>query len=348
MRGRAAVWIAMILVSAGVLAATPAAAAGGSPSPQTTTGVSAQLVASGLKTPTSFAFGDGTLFEGDGGTTWTGGGNGGLYVLKGGSGIKLPGSPRFIAGMAWHDNALWTSGGGLSAIGVQTWQIQRWSGWNGERFAKRTAIYTGPKGFNGFNGLAFGPDGRIYVGVDTGLTDRNDHGPANTSRYVYDIVSMNTSGKAFKVYARGIRQPWQLVFPAGSDVPFVSDLGQDADPSNPPDFLLRVHAGDNYGFPKCNWTTGSPCAGFTRPYKLLPPHTDLMGLAIIGDTLYMTSYIGLTDHEAADGEVVDMPLTGGTIQPVVTGFTAPVVGLAAIGGWLYFGDLNGDVWRVRP
>ena len=56
-------------------------------------------------------------------------------------------------------------------------------------------------------------------------TRGNDHGPAKTP-YVYDILSLNANGKGIKVFATGIRQPWQMVFPAGSSSPYVSDLGQ--------------------------------------------------------------------------------------------------------------------------
>ena len=37
-------------------------------------------------------------------------------------------------------------------------------------------------------------DGRLYVGVDVGLTDGNDHGPASTSPYLYDILTFRANG----------------------------------------------------------------------------------------------------------------------------------------------------------
>jgi hypothetical protein len=36
--------------------------------------------------------------------------------------------------------------------------------------------------FDGFNGIGFGANGRLYVDVDVGLTDGNDHGPPSTCR----------------------------------------------------------------------------------------------------------------------------------------------------------------------
>jgi glucose/arabinose dehydrogenase len=346
MRGRNAALLAASVVSVGAIAST-ASAAGGPPPPTGVGGAKVQQVAAGLHTPTSFAFGAGTLFEGDGGAESSSGPpNGGVFAIKNGTGTLIPGSPQFVAGLAWHGGALYVSGGSVTGPKSAKWQILKWSGWNGTTFTKRHAIYTAPKAFQGFNGLAFGPDGRLYVGVDVGLLNGNDHGPAKTP-YVYDILSMKANGKGFKVFATGIRQPWQLAFAPGSSSPFVSDLGQDKGAKNPPDFVLRVHQGDNYGFPGCNWIAASKCKGFAKPFQRFGPHTDIMGLAIIGKRLYMTSFLGTTG-KGPGGEVLSMPLSGGPAKPVVKGFVAPTVGLGVHGGSLYVGELTGQVFKVTP
>jgi glucose/arabinose dehydrogenase len=346
MRGRNAALLAASLLSVGAVAST-ASAAGGPPPPTGVGGAKVQQVAAGLHTPTSFAFGAGTLFEGDGGAESSSAPpNGGVFAIKGGTGTLIPGSPQFVAGLAWHGGALYVSGGSVTGPKSAKWQILKWSGWNGTTFTKRQAIYTARKGFQGFNGLAFGPDGRLYVGVDVGLLNGNDHGPAKTP-YVYDILSMNANGKGFKVFATGIRQPWQLAFAPGSSSPFVSDLGQDKGAKNPPDFVLRVHQGDNYGFPGCNWIVAGKCKGFAKPFQRFGPHTDIMGLAIIGKRLYMTSFLGTTG-KGPGGEVLSMPLSGGPAKPVVKGFVAPTVGLGVHGGSLYVGELTGQVFKVTP
>ena len=164
---------------------------------------------------------------------------------------------------------------------------------------------------------------------------------------MYDILSIKPNGKGLKVFATGIRQPWQLAFPTGSSSPFVSDLGQDKGANNPPDFVLRVKQGDNYGFPHCNWIVPSKCGGYTKPFQRFGPHTDIMGLAIIGKRLYMTSFLGSTG-KGPGGEVLSMPLSGGTAKPIVKGFVAPTVGLGVRGSSLYVGELTGQVFRVTP
>jgi hypothetical protein len=77
------------------------------------------------------------------------------------------------------------------------------------------------------------------------------------------------------------------------------------------------------------------------------PHTDIMGLGIIGSELYMTSFAGPTG-KGPGGEVLSVPLSGGKAKPLVTGFVAPVVGLGEHDGWLYIGELTGQVFRVKP
>jgi glucose/arabinose dehydrogenase len=339
---RALKLLAATLACSCVPAAVAQAASGPPPPPRSPSGKTVTQVAigGGIATPTSFAFGKGQVFEGDGGIP-----NGGVYLLKGGTAVKLPGSPAFVAGLAWHKGALYVSGGTPTSKTSADFSIQKWSGWDGTKFASQKVIYKAPKKFQGFNGIAFGPNGRLYVGVDLGLTDGNDHGPAKTP-FVYDILSIKTNGKGLKVFATGMRQPWQMVFPKGSSAPLVSDLGQDKGAKNPPDFVLKVKKGDNFGFPTCNQTVASKCTAFAKPFKKFGPHTDIMGMAIIGKTLYMTSFLG---QNGKGGEILAMPLKGGPVK-VVTELAGgiPNVGLGQQGHSLYLGALTGQVYKVTP
>ncbi len=343
-RGAMLLAVASIATTAAGVAATSAAA-----SPKPYNGAKVSLFASGLKNPTSFAFGDGAVFAGDSGSEGKVP-NGGLYVLKDGTATEIPNSPVFVAGAEFHNGVLYMSAAVLGHAGPE-FQILAWSGWNGTTFMTRKVLYTAPKKFQGFDGIAFGPDGRLYVGVNAGLLNSNDHGPASRSPYLYDILSMSAAGKAVKVFATGIRQPWQMAFAPGSSTPFVSDLGQDGPKSvkNPPDFLLKVSQGQNYGFPGCNHTTGSPCASDAKPFAMFAPHSDIMGVAVGGGTLYLGSFVGMGGH--GGGAVYAMPLGGGQPKPVVTGFKGATDALAAHNGFLYVGgstNKGGFVYRVKP
>jgi len=328
------------------LAAPAASASSGPPPPVSTNGHKVELVASGLKTPTSFAFGDGRIFVGDGGNSeGSAPPNGGVYVLKNGTAVKIASPLVFVAGLTWHCGKLYISGAVL-ANGRPSWQLMAWSGWNGTTFTVRKTLYTAGGKFDGFNGIGFGADGRLYVGVDVGLTDGNDHGPASTSPYLYDILTFRANGTDLRVFATGIRQPWQMTFKPGSNAPFVTDLGQDTGATNPPDFILHVHAGDNYGFPTCNHTVAANCHGFTKPFRSFAPHTDLMGIAIQGRTLYLTSFMG-PGAKGPGGEVFTLRLGSTVLKPLLTGFVAPTVGLGLNHGYVYVGELTGQVFRVR-
>ncbi len=273
------------------LSGAAAAAASAQPPPTASNGQPVALVASGLGTPTSFAFGGGAVFEGDGGNSTTAIPNGGVFLLQGGTATLLADSPQFVAGLAWHDNALYISGGSVTANGA-VFQLLRWSGWNGSSFTSRQVLYTAPAGFDGFNGIAFGANGRLYVGVDLGLTDNNDHGPASLSPFLYDILTFNQNGGDMKVFATGIRQPWQMAFLPGSNDPFVSDLGQDDGVLNPDDSLLHVSQGQNYGFPDL-----TPEASGTPVFQAFSPHTDVMGVGIFGSHIFLSEF-GAVDTAA--------------------------------------------------
>ena len=299
-----------------------------------------------MKNVTSMAWGDGAMFAGDSGSSETKP-NGGLYVVNAGRATKIASPLLYVAGLAFHDGALYISGGVLKGK-APSFQIERYSGFDGTTFATQQTLYTAPASVTGgFNGIAFGPAGRLYVGL--GLA--GDHAPA-TKPYGYQILSMTAAGKDVKVFASGMRQPWQMAYASGSSL-FVSDLGQDGPAAveklNPPDFVLKVTAGQNYGFPACNWTKGSPCSTDAKPFEFFPAHTSIMGLAVVAKTLYMTSFAGLGGK--GGGALYSTPLAGGKISPVVTGIPGATDALAAHDGALYVGgsgQKGGLIYEVTP
>lgn len=329
-------------VVCGAIAATASAAT--PPMPKPAKGAKLQLVATGVTTPTAFAFGAGRVFVSDGTTPPSSGG--GVYVLEGGTAVLVPGSPVASFGVTWHKGTLYVSGVTVGAKGP-VGQLMAWSGWNGTGFTTQKVLYTAPAGIL-LNGVAFGADGRLYSGVDVGLT--NDHGPKKG--LLYDLLSFNSAGKGMKVFASGMRQPWQLAFPKGSSSPFLTVLGQDKPKSiqsKVPDFILRVRAGQNYGFPNCNWVVAPSCTKFATPFKFLAPHTDPGGLGIIGKRLYLSEF-----GFAGTAKVQSMPLTGGSLTTLLTGFKHEAfIGLGTNDGWVYVGEPGatagtGRVFRVKP
>jgi glucose/arabinose dehydrogenase len=316
------------VATAAALAPTAAAASG----PRTTDGRPLTQLSARGPLATEFAFGAGRTFVSGVGATPKA--RGGVYLLGGGRLRLLAGSPKFVYGIAWRNNSLYVAG---------TRALYRWSGWQGSRFTRRRTIYRAPAGFEQFNGLAFGANGRLYAGVGI-YEDNDDNGPTKAP-YARDILTFSASGAGPTVFARGIRQPWQLAFPPGSNAPFVSNLGPDgiASEPNPPDMILRVSAGQNYGFPTCDWNAPAACGGFDKPLKLLPAHTDPMGVAMLGNRLYFTQY-----GVRSGAKVSWIARSGGAVHLMASGFGTYIVALGQHHGSLYVSNVIGQVYRFTP
>jgi hypothetical protein len=88
------------------------------------------------------------------------------------------------------------------------------------------------------------------------------------------------------------------------------------------------------------------CQGFTQPFRSFAPHVDLMGIAVHAGTLYMTSFLG-RGGKGPGGKVFTLGLSSHVLEPLLTGFVAPTVGLGLHHGYVYVGELTGQVFRVR-
>ncbi|HMM48748.1 MAG TPA: hypothetical protein PKE32_03935 [Miltoncostaeaceae bacterium] len=326
------------------LAAAPALSAGSDqapaepppppPPPTATSGAPVQVVARGIPTPTSIAVRGSTVFVGSAGNEQDHT-PGGVFAVRNGEATLVPGSEGFVMGVAWHRGLLYVSGGPT---------ITTFSGWNGSTFTGRKVVYTAPKKFTGFNGLTFGPDGRLYAGVT--LPPANDHTKPKAP-FAQSVISMTDRGRDVRTVATGLRQPYQLAFVRGQKGPYVTVLGQDQ-PKNTkaPDYIVHLTQGDNYGFPRCNGLVASACKSFAKPFALLPTHSSPMGISPIGTTLYVSLFGGIAK---SGPEVVAVSTTAKkpSFTPVLRGFVAPIVGLTTHGRTLYVGDLTGSVYSVR-
>jgi glucose/arabinose dehydrogenase len=297
-------------------------------------GNTVEVVANNVETPTAFAWGDGTMFVGKG-PSLPNFGPGGLDTIVHGVATAVPNGPQDVYGLAWHDGSLYVSTG-LTIIKL--------GGWNGSTFATDATVYADSSpSFSGFSGIAFGPDGRLYAGL---LAKEPDYDHAKDPYPLsQSVVSMNANGTGLRLIARGIRQPFQLHFPAGSRYPFVSDLGQDAGGPTPPDEILVAKPKQNYGFPTCTWrpTQTTACRHFTKPLILLPQHASPMGISSIRNTLYVALYTGVGK---SGPEVVKIPTAGGPVTPFVTGFSSPIISLSVQDGYVYIGEQSGTIYRV--
>lgn len=320
------------------LAAGTASAArrpqGPPPPPKATNGSKVTTLAQGVPTPTAFAFAGKTTFVAGGGAE-DGSAPGGVYTLAKGRAVRVPGSPKSVFGLAWSGDTLYASSG-PSVVAA--------SGWNGRRFSSGfRAIWTGPRGFTGLNGIALGPDDRIYAGVT--MAQKGDHAKVDAP-LAQSIISLRTDGGDVQTYATGLRQAWQLTFAPGAQTPLATALGQEnLGRKQPPDYVIAPREGDDYGFPSCNWSKPAACADFARPLALLPAHSSPMGIGVIGQRIYLALFTGT----GRGPSVVSIPLSGGSAKPkpLLSGFAAPVVALGTNKGQVYAGDVTGAIYRVK-
>ena len=316
---------------AGLLVPAATAGAQGPPPPTAANGATVQTLAQGVPTPTEFAFAGGTLFAAAGGSEEPGGPPGGVFVIKGGSATRVPGSPAAVFGIAWRKGKLYITTGP---------KLQVWSGWNGTKFRKKKTLHTLNKKSAWWNGIAFGPDGRIYAGI--GFGDKDEFKRAKRPAINHSWVSIKPNGKDLRIVARGLRQPWMTTFVKGK--PFLSVLAQDNTDPPPPDWIVSPRKGQDFGYPKCTRAKPKPCRGYAKPFATFPNHASPMGLGAIGKRLYVALFGGV----GGNPEVVSVPLKGGKATPFLTGYVAPVLAIRVNKGWLYTGDLTGAVYRVKP
>jgi glucose/arabinose dehydrogenase len=324
-----------------VVPAAVALAAQGPPAPKALSGHPVTVVARGVPTPTSFAFGAGRAFVGGFGDESNLKVRGGVYLLEHGRAVRLPGSPAHVVGLAYRRGTLYVSDCGCGAVPSR---ILAWSGWNGRRFASSRVVVTGPKNFTGFNGIAVGADGTLYAGVSVGDKKTDDYAKG-TTRYANSVVSIDPRTGEINALATGMRQPWQPVFVPGHSGPLVADLGQEnLGKKRPLDRIVEIRRGADFGFPMCP-AKPTACQSYDKPFATFPAHSSPMGLAAIRGKLYVALFNGVGKKGP---EVVAMPLSGGRYSPALVGFAAPVVAIGARGGRLYAGDLTGTIYSVTP
>jgi glucose/arabinose dehydrogenase len=329
--------VALVGLLAAVAAASAADAAKGPPLPKAVNGHAVTVVAQGVPTPTTFAFGGGRVFVAGFGDEQHPKVTGGVYVIKAGKPVKIPGSPPHVFGLAYSGGTLYVSGG--SRVGA----IYAWSGWNGTRFAKSRVVVPPRKGFTAFNGIAMGPDKNLYAGVSLGDKKTDDYSKGSTP-YANDVVSIDPASGTISVVATGLRQPWQPIFVRGHSSPLISDLGQEnLGKKRPIDRVVEARQGADFGFPVCP-AKPATCSRYDKPLAVFPAHSSPMGLGAIGGKLYVALFGGT----GKGPEVVSMPLSGGKYAPALVGFVAPVVALAAHGGKVYVGDLTGSIYSFTP
>ena len=162
------------------------------------------------------------------------------------------------------------------------------------------------------NGIAIGPDGLLYLTLG-GLSD---HGP-DDHPLAGAVLTANLDGTDLKVYASGLRNPYDLAFRADGSI-VATDNGPDFQDQrlswNPPDELNIIRKSGNYGYPDF---FGFPPAWSDTlgPVAVFPSHSVPTGV---------TEYQGEEFPAEYRGKVF-LSLFGPLVNPRFEGFVSPKV-----------------------
>jgi glucose/arabinose dehydrogenase len=231
----------------------------------------------GFQLPTSLRFGpDGRLYVADY--------NGNIWAIP----VKdrAAGQPEIYAtgfdkpvGLAWRGNDLYVASSGRISV-IRNGADPAHAG---KTDVLVSDLPTHHYIWHSNEGLAFGPDGRLYFPVGS-TTDA----AAETYRYAASILSVNPDGSDLQVFARGVRNPYSLAFNSANDL-FATDNGPDNFTNTPGDELNHIVQGGDYGFPRY-FEQPPEDSGTIGPVALFPPHASADGIAFYNGSQFPSEY----------------------------------------------------------
>ena len=310
-------------------------------------GVRVSVWAQGLRTPTSLAFGpDGRLYVAQL--------SGEVLALADHNGNGVAGTPvTFASGL---DSPLGLAFYGPDLFVGRRGGVTRLSDTNGDGIADQsvTVIDGLPALRHQTDGLAFGPDGRLYIGQGS----TSDHGETGIQNREASILVAERDGSGLRVFARGARNPYDLAFFPGTSTLFATDNGRDVPASGIPDELNQIVDGGDYGWPDC-WglSGGQGCAGKQPPVLELPDHGAAAGLVFYTSQLFpewrnnaFVAFYGANSGDPGIGrkvERIELTQTGGawhgTLHEFAAGFDRPLDVTTGPDGALYVADFGAGI-----
>ena len=264
--------------------------------------------------------------------------------------VAIAGGIAFPLGLAFLDAALYISSRG---------EITRLTDddGDGDPDTSRTIISGLPVGQHQNNGPAIGPDGKLYVPIGSTCDACIEEDERNAT-----VMRFNLDGSNPEVYARGLRNVYQLAFHPEDGTLWAADNGRDDHGYAVPEELNLIVEGGVYGWPDC-WGAGggSECEGTIRPVADLASRSSADGLIFYTGVQFPEEYsnnLFITLWGAGDGStgrnVVRIELTKAEEQSTArvsnfaTGFNRPLPIIVAADGSLLIGDHGADrILRIR-
>jgi glucose/arabinose dehydrogenase len=208
--------------------------------------------------------------------------------------------------------------------------------------------------------LAFGPDGRLYIGIGDGGSegDPNNYGQNKRVRYA-KIWRLNVTSPGARpvLYAYGLRNPWRFSFDSKTGSLWIGDVGQNT--WEEVDFLkASTTPGTNFGWSYYEGRQVYKPQPIDRGRLVFPAavYSHSFGCAVIGGYVYRGSAI-----PALRGDYLFSDECSGRVwfktsrtasKQILTGISQKVARVTSFGqdatGELYLTSLNGTVYKIVP
>ncbi len=278
-------------------------------------GYHARVYATGLQHPTAMAFGpDGRLYVAED--------VGKVVAVSRGSTRPQPYLLRLVVplGLLWRGRTLYVS---------ETGKVEAFRG-----RTRRVVVGGLPYGRHQQDAIVAGPDGRLYLGSGSTCD-----ACAEEDRRSAAILSFRPDGSDLRVVARGLRNPYGLVF-AGRTLYATINGRDDLGDGEPAEEVVHVRTGASFGWPSC-WAsyalrrlTGR-CAGVTPPVAYLEPHSSADGIVSWRGDLFVSEWGEYLSSKHGRRVV---RIRRGRVTTFATGFDHPLALAVAPSGGLLAAD----------
>lgn len=235
-------------------------------------GYQATVYATGLHHPTAMAFGpDGRLYVTED--------TGQIVSVRRGSRAARPFARGLTVplGLLWRKRTLYVSESGkVEAL-------------RADGGGRRAVVAGLPYRRHQQDTIVAGTDGRLYLGSGSTCDACSERDRRSAA-----VLSFRPDGSDLRVVARGLRNPYGLVFAGGSLYATVNgrdDLGR----NEPAEMVVRIRPGADYGWPDC-WpsyalrTLVGRCRGVTAPVAYLEPHSSADGITSWRGDLFVAEW----------------------------------------------------------
>lgn len=233
----------------------------------------------GLSNPTSIAVsGDGRVFVSEQ--------DGDIAVLSDSDSDGTADSAELYArgfvaplGLLNHEDTLYVSHRGSVTALVD-------SNGDGQVHEIETIVSNLPVGIHQNNGLALGPDGKMYLTLGSTCNACRERSDLSAS-----VLQLNPDGSDMRVYSSGLRNVYDIAFHPEDGTLFGADNGRDELDLHVPEELNLLVDGGDYGWPDC-WGDGqgSNCEGTLAPVAEMEERSSANGLLFYTGGMFPEEY----------------------------------------------------------